>query len=289
MSFNITELSKNKYFLVALILYISYLILLFFLAIPYIPEMFTVNGNEVQMNLNPTLIFVGAAIIPAILMYLILEFKHLMAPFLAMNRRILVYITLFLLLQFGINIFLAICLVVIKPNLLDLSTYDVTDIFLVWIISCSFCSFSVLLNTYIGWRWIIANLEKPSPLHWLVGYVIYFLSVGLGIISIQIINPSVKNILLWPFAGIGIIGALNLFLVSFIIFITGLTILGSSMASSESDAFVGFVFMMGIPFMIAVLYLPFFYALPYYLGIKLASRKGTRKHYVQWAQNQDHS
>ena len=272
MSTGITELTKNKYFLIALILYIGYLIILFFLAIPYIPEMLITNSSEGGTYINPILIFGSAAAAPVILGAVILEFKHITAPFLALNRRILVYTTVFLLLQLGLNILLVVCLILVKPDLLDLTTYDNTDFILVGVISCGFSLLAVVLNIYIGWKWVKTGLEKPSGLHWFVGYAIYYLSVGLGVISIQILNPSVKNILLWPFAGIGMVGALNFFLVSFELFLVGLATIGSSMASSESDAFIGFVFMTGGLFMIAVLFLPFFYAITYYLGVILANR-----------------
>lgn len=267
------KLTKNKGFLFILIVYLGYVLILLILAIPYIPEMLNPNTNASGLYINPVLIFGVAAAVPIALVYIIREFKHIAAPFLALNRRILVYTTFFLMLQFGINVMLAICLVLVKQDLLNITTYNDDDILIVWVISFSFCVFAGVLNIYIGWKWSKAGLENPSGLHWFVGYLLYFLGISVSVISIQILNPTVKNILLWPLAGIGIFGALNLFLVSFMLFVGALEIIGASMFSSESDAFVGLVFMMGTIFMLVISVLPFLYALTFYLGVKLANRR----------------
>ncbi|MFX1286554.1 MAG: hypothetical protein ACFFB5_23155 [Promethearchaeota archaeon] len=276
MSSRIPDQVKNKFVIIALILYGGYLVILSLLALPYIPEMLNTNSSEDGIYINPLLIFGGAAAVPLILMVFILESKHLTASFLALDPRILFYTTLFLLLQFGLNIFLALCLVFMKPDLLDLSTFSGDDIILVWLIGCGFSLSTIVVNIYIGWKWIKTGLDRPNGLHWFVGYIIYFLTVGLSVLSLQILNPSVKNILLWPLAGIGILGALNFFIVSFGLFIAGLGAIGSSMGSSGSDAFFGFVFMMGMLFMIAILFLPFLYAILYHIGVILAKRSSTQ-------------
>lgn len=239
--------------------------------------MLVTDSSEDGMYVNPIVIFGGAAAIPIILGVFILQSKHLTAPFLALDRRTLVYTTLFLFLQFGINILLAICLVLVKPDLLDLNTFSGDDAILVWIMGCGFSLSCIAVNIYIGWKWIKTDLESPSGLHWFVGYIIYFVTIGLSIISLQILNPSVKNILLWPVAGIGIIGAFNFFIVSFGLFVVGLGAIGSSMGSSGSDAFFGFVFMMGILFMIAILFLPFLYAIFYYIGFIFAKQSSEKE------------
>jgi len=234
--------------------------------------MLTADSSEGGMYINPILIFGGAATAPVILLFIILEFDQLTAPFFRLNRRILVYTTLFLMLQLSINILLAFCLVLVKPDLIDLATFTSGDALLVWVIGCSFSLFTVAINIFIGWKWVETGLERPNGLHWFVGYIIYFLAIIFGVFSIQILNPSVQNILLWPFAGIGILGAFNFFIVSFGLFIAGLGVVGSSFDSSVSDALIGFVFMMGIIFMIAILFLPFFYAITFYFGVLLAKR-----------------
>ncbi|MFX1505518.1 MAG: hypothetical protein ACFFDC_05315 [Promethearchaeota archaeon] len=277
MSFRISDLTKNKFLIIALILYGGYLVTLFLLAIPYIPEILSPDSSEDGIYINPALIFGGAAAVPIILGIFILQAEHLITAFLASDRRIPIYTTLFLLLQFGINILLAICLVLVNPDFLDLSTFSGNETLLVWILGCGFSLSTIAVNIYIGWKWVKSGLDTPNSLHWFVGYIIYFLTIGIGIISLQILNPSVQNILLWPFAGIGIIGAFNFFIVSFGLFIVGLGVIGSSMSSGGSDAIIGFVFMMGILFMIAIFFLPFLYAFFYFIGTILAKRNSNQE------------
>lgn len=274
MSYSIDELIKNKFFIVALIIYIIYVVILFVIAIPYIPEMLNPDSDSSGggMYINPILIFGGAAAAPVILAVIILEFNQVATPFLALDRRILVYTTFFLWLQIGLNILLAFCLVLVKPDLLNLSTFGTGDALLIWLIGCGFSLITVAVNIFVGWKWVKIGLERPNGLHWFVGYIIYYLTVTFGIFFTWILNPSVQNIILWPFAGIGILGALNFFLVAFGLFIAGLAGLGSSMSSGEGDAFIGFVFMMGMVFMVAVIFLPFFYMLTFYVGVQFAKR-----------------
>lgn len=272
MSNKIAELTKSRFFPFALILYLSYIILLLILAIPYIPEMFNGNAYTGGVYINPIVIFGSAAVTPVILIFVIVEFKQLTAPFRALNRRILAYTTLFLLLQFGLNILLAVCLILVNPDLLILATHTSDEFILVWAASFSFCVFAVVLNIFIGWKWVKVDLETPSGLHWFVGYFLYLLTVSLAVISILILNPTVNNIILWPLAGVAILGALNFFLVSWGFFIAGLETL-----SGESHAFVDFVFMTGTLFMLFALFLPVFYVIAYFFGVKLANRRALNR------------
>ncbi|MFW9997714.1 MAG: hypothetical protein ACFFD4_37085 [Candidatus Odinarchaeota archaeon] len=282
MPSRIAELPKKKFFPFALILYIGYLIILFILAIPYIPDMLSTISYEGGLSVNlsavsPIIVILGAAAaVPVFLVYIIIEFDLLIdlliSPFRALNSRISLYITLFLLLQLGINLLLVTCLLLLKPNLLDLTTYSPADSIMIFGTGCVFSIFTAVLDFYIGWKWVKTDLEEPDVLHWFVGYTTYFLSVGLCVVSIQILNPTVQNIVLWPLAGIGILGAFNFFIFSFGLFIAGLEAIGSSMSSSESDAFVGFVFVTGTFFISTTLILPFLYSLCYYSGVILANR-----------------
>jgi hypothetical protein len=176
--------------------YGGYLGILFLLALPYIPEMLSQETSEDGIYINPAFIFGGAAAIPIIIAIFILQAEHLIATFLGSDRRIPVYTTLFLLLQFGLNILLVLCLVLVKPDLLILGSFSNVDALLVWIITCGFSLLNIAVNMYIGWKWIKTGLDTPNGLHWFVGYIIYFLGVGLIIISIQILNPSVQDFLL---------------------------------------------------------------------------------------------
>ena len=267
-----------------IILYIVYIIILLLLALPYIPDLLELMARReislLELRENPIFILGMAALLPASIIYIIFEFptflnlfKSLVEPFKELDREILIHTSFFLILQIGINILLIICLLFIQPDLLTLSDYSLVSRILVWTVSLIFSIVNISLNIFIGWKRVKSGLEKPKNVYWIVGYFIYFLTTGIGVIFVQSINPNVKGILLWPVAGIAIVGALSYFVVTFGLFLIGLEVTLSPLATGQGDAWIGAVFMAGILFMLVSVFLPVIHLLTYTIGVFLAKRK----------------
>ncbi len=277
---NITKLLKNKNIIILLLIfYFIYLGVLFILAIPYIPEMLITNPSYQEVYINPIIYFGAAAVIPVIIGFIILNFGTIIDHFeeivvislKELNYKVLGYITAFLLLQIGLNGIMVFFLVLIDPKLLNLLDFPKKSLSLVWMISCSFSLGNTLINIIIGWYWVKVDFELPNIVHWVFSYVIFFVVIGLGVIIIQIVNPTVKQLLLWPISGGVLIGAYNYFIMFFGLLIAGLEAILSPMTTGEGDAYVGFVFMVGTLFMIASSFFLFIHMISFYMGVILAN------------------
>ena len=272
LSDRIVKLTKNKYFPFALVVYISYLFLLFLLALPSLLEI-QISSNDrggVQITKITPLIYFGiAALAPFVFLYFILEIRRFKMS-LALNSRIQIYVTFFLLFQLSINIILAACLVVLKPNVLDVTAYNIYDFLLVWIIGCLFTLITLGVTSFTCWKWTQMGLENPRVIHWFLGYIIYLICVCFSILVIQTLDPSVEYIPFWPLAGVGIVGALNLFIASFGLFTVVLVIYTTF--SGENGGNVLFVFVMVIFFLFFVALLPIGYLLIFYSGMNMMAR-----------------
>ncbi|MFX0125107.1 MAG: hypothetical protein ACFFAE_15860 [Candidatus Hodarchaeota archaeon] len=274
LSDRIVKLTKNKYFPFALVLYVSYIILLSFLAFPSISEI-QISLNDrggVEITRTTPFIYFGiAALTPFALLYFILEIRRFTMSF-ALNSRILIYITFFLLFQLGVNILLAVCLVVLKADLLDVTTYTFYDFLLVWTTGCIFTLITLGVTIFTCWKWIQMGLEKPRIIHWFLGYIIYLICVCLSIIFIQTLDPSVEYILFWPLTGVGIVGTLNLFIASFGLFTDVLVIMQYTMFSGVNAGYILFIFVMVIFFLLFVILLPIVYLLIFYFAMNIMDR-----------------
>ena len=132
-----------------------------------------------------TTTFLIFGLIPLGLAFIVIEYRNI--PYRLNNRRIFLNTTGFLFIQLWINFYLAISLILIQPNILS-SDYSSQSFFVTWVISTAYCLGSILLNIFLGWKWTKYNLEKPYMLHWAIGYLFYFVIIGLGIIIIQTID-----------------------------------------------------------------------------------------------------
>ncbi|PWI48065.1 hypothetical protein CEE45_08555 [Candidatus Heimdallarchaeota archaeon B3_Heim] len=161
--------------------------------------------------------------------------------------------------------------------MLDFTSYTSESTSIIWLVGCAFCMINIIANLFIGWKWTNSGLNNPNGLHWFIGYIIYLAVIGIGVFSVQSIFPSIKGILLWPFSGIVMIGALSYFIVVFGLFLVGLDVLVSPVATGQGDAWIGFVFMAGMFFMVASFFLLFIPMITYSTGVYLANWQTKRR------------
>ena len=288
MSSAISRIRESKYLPYAIFLYIVYLIILFLLTIPYLPELITIfSKREIssdELYQTPIIPFGIAAFLPLVIAYIAIDYKsifilikNMLIPFKELNRRILAFTCLYLLLQFVFNAIVLVLLLLIEPDILYTSNFAPESASLIWLVGLGFSVIIICINSFLGWKWAKSNLKQPNGLHWFLGYSIYLITVGIFVIIFQIINPSTKGILLWPITGIAIIGSLSFFIVAFGLFLFGLSIILDPHSTGLSDAGVGFVLTTGILFMFSSLFLLLIYMLTFYLGIFIANWQKRKK------------
>jgi len=288
VSSGIDKIRASKYFPYAIIVYLGYILVLFILAIPYIPEIVDlISKTEISAGetyVSPIIPIGMVVFIPLVIIYILVDyraivdqFKVMIIPFKELNRRILNFTILFLILQLGFNLVMMLFLGFLKPDILDFSTYTSESTLSVWLVGCVVSLVNIILNAFIGWKWTKSSIERPNLLHWFFGYIIYLLAIIIGVIFVESTNSPLKGFILWPFSGIVIIGALSYFIVVFGLFLVGLEIIVSPIATEQSDAWIGFVFMAGIMFMAASILLLFIYILTFYMGVLLAKWHVKRK------------
>ena len=117
MKIQLNDRFQSRYLLLGLIIYACYIIILFIIAIPFIPEMFGENQNYEGFYLNPLIIFGAAAAIPLFIFFIILENKTFTTTIITLDKQILLYIILILLIQIGLNGGLLICVLLFVPDL----------------------------------------------------------------------------------------------------------------------------------------------------------------------------
>ncbi|MHA1976243.1 MAG: hypothetical protein ACW98F_03120 [Candidatus Hodarchaeales archaeon] len=289
MSSGIARIRASKYFPYAIIGYLGYLLILFILSIPYLPEILElISKREIstdELYINPILPLGLAVILPLILIYILVDYQAVFSqfhylvinPLKQLDRRILVYTNLFLFLQLAMTLLIVVILSVLVPNFLLISDITSESRLLIWIVGGVSCLILTITNVYIGWKWTKSDLNKPNALHWFIGYLVYLTVIGIGVLSIQGVNPSVKGIILWPFSGIFVIGAFSYFIVVLGLFLVGLDVLVSPGTTAQSDAGVGFVLMAGMLFMMASFFLLFIPLITYATGVFLANWQAKRR------------
>ena len=289
MSSGIERIKASKYFPLALFVYLGYFLILLFFLLPSLPEIFDMfSETEIasdELSASPIVPFGIATFLPLVIFYILIDYKALSSrlysllvnPFKELDQHVLIYTISFLFLQLAITAATVSVLAVVHPTFLDYTNYTPESSLLVWVVAGVFCLVNTILNVFIGWKWTNSDLTRPTGMHWTIGYITYLSVIGIVVIVVQSINPSVKGILLWPFAGIVIIGTLSYFVVVLGLFLVGLEILLAPMDTSLSDAAVGFVFMSGILFMIASFVLLFIPLLNYSSGVFLAKWKVKRQ------------
>ncbi len=282
MSSGIARIRESKYFPYAIIVYLGYLIVLFILAIPYISDFIPLfSKTEIsadELYQSPILPLGIAIFIPLVIAYIVVDYrsifdliKRMFIPFKELNRHITAFTTLYLLVQLVFNAIVVVFLVLVEPNLQNFSNYTAESTFLIWLIGCGSSVVIILLDSYIGWKWVKTGLKQPNGLHWVLSYIIYLIAVGITVIIIEIFNPSTKEILLWPIVGIVMVGALSYFIVTSGLFVLGLETVLAPYTTSQSDAWVGLVFMAGIFLIGFSILLLFIHMLTFYSGIFIAN------------------
>jgi hypothetical protein len=241
-----------------------------------------ISSDEIYVN--PILPFGVAIITPLVIGYIIIEYKAIIfqlklmfKPIREMDYGIFIFTVVFLFIQLAINALLMICLVLIEPDLLNTSEYTPGSSIIIWGISLGFAIGTTLFNIFIGKRWVNSEIQRPHALHWFFGYVIFGIGIVAAIITVEALYPAIKGILLWPLPGIMIIGALSYFVVAFGLFLVGLDFIISPVSTGQSDAWIGFVFMMGIFFMALSVFLLFIHMVTFYFGVYLGKSTKRRK------------
>jgi hypothetical protein len=288
LSSGIAKIRSNKFFPYLVILYIAYLIVLLLLIIPYLPELIEIfSKTEIssdELYQTPIVPLGIAAFIPLVVIYLVIDYKlvtntilGIATPFKELDRRILGFTTLYLLIQLVFNAITVLILVLIEPNLQDFTNYTPESTSLIWLIGCGSSLIIIILNSFISWKWIKTGTKQPNGLHWLISYIIFLVAASIIVLIVQIIIPATKGILLWPIVGIVIVAALSYFIVSFGIFILGLEVILAPYSTGQSDAGIGFAFIAGILFMAMSVFLIFFHLLNFYLGAFIYNRQNRNK------------
>ena len=278
MSSGIAKIKSNKFFPYLVILYIAYLIVLFLLIIPYLPELIEIfSKTEIssdELYQTPIVPLGIAAFIPLVVIYLVIDYKivtntitNTIKPFKELDRRILRFTTIYLLIQLVFNSILVFILVLVEPDLSAISNYSPESAIIIWLIGCISSLVIIILNTFISWKWVKTGIKQPNGLHWLISYMIYVVAVSAVLLVVETINPSIKGFLFWPFTGIVIIGAFSYFIVSFGLFIYGLEVVLAPYGSGQGDAAFGFVFIAGTIFLSISAFLLFIHLLNFYLGV----------------------
>ena len=112
------------------------------------------------------------------------------------ERKITLYLAIFLCFQLVFNIFLFIFLFLIFP--LDFSFVFATlpsslstdELGGIWII-CFVCSIvNILIDCIAGWRWVKQEVPLPTFFNWFFGYLIFIFSTGLILVPIALINQE---------------------------------------------------------------------------------------------------
>ncbi|MHA2275528.1 MAG: hypothetical protein ACXAC2_07165 [Candidatus Kariarchaeaceae archaeon] len=282
MSSGIARIRSNKFFPYLVILYIAYLIILFLLIIPYLPELIEIfSKTEIssdELYQTPLVPLGIAALIPLAVIYLVVDYKiiintilGMVTPFKELDRRILGFTIIYLLIQLVFNSILVFILVLVVPDLYDISSYSPESALLIWLIGCISSLVIIILNTLISWKWVKTGMKQPNGLHWLIGYMIYIVAVSTVLLVVETIDTSLKGFILWPFTGIVIIGALSYFIVSFGLFIYGLEVVLEPYRLGQGDAALTFAFTVGTLFMLISTVLLFIHLLNFYLGVFFAN------------------
>jgi hypothetical protein len=282
VSSGIARIRSNKFFPYLVILYIAYLIILFLLIIPYLPELIEIfSKTEIssdELYQTPLVPLGIAALIPLAVIYLVVDYKiiintilGMVTPFKELDRRILGFTIIYLLIQLVFNSILVFILVLVVPDLYDISSYSPESALLIWLIGCISSLVIIILNTLISWKWVKTGMKQPNGLHWLIGYMIYIVAVSTVLLVVETIDTSLKGFILWPFTGIVIIGALSYFIVSFGLFIYGLEVVLEPYRLGQGDAALTFAFTVGTLFMLISTVLLFIHLLNFYLGVFFAN------------------
>ncbi|MHA1988597.1 MAG: hypothetical protein ACW98D_18345 [Promethearchaeota archaeon] len=277
MSSGIVKIRSNKFFPYLVILYIAYLFVLFLLLIPYLPELIEIfSKTEISSDelYQTPIVHLGiAAFIPLVVIYLVIDYTIVtdtitgtLKIFKELDRRILGFTIIYLFMQLVFNSILVFILVLVEPNLLEISNYTPESALLIWSIACISSLVIIILNTFISWKWVKTGYKQPNGLHWFISYGIYIVSAFTVLLVVETVNPSIKGFILWPFTGIVIIGALSYFIVSFGLFATAVEVYLDYM-NGVGDAALAFAFTVLTLFGLISLFLLFIHLLNFYLGV----------------------
>lgn len=112
------------------------------------------------------------------------------------ERKIILYLAIYLWFQLVYNIVLLIFLILIFP--LDfslvfatlLSSLSPDELVGFWIICLVFSIVNILIDCIIGWRWVKQEGPLPTFFNWFFAYLIFMISTGVILVPIALINQE---------------------------------------------------------------------------------------------------
>ncbi|MFX1534513.1 MAG: hypothetical protein ACFFDI_09860 [Promethearchaeota archaeon] len=177
------------------------------------------------------------------------------------------YLTLYLLFQLVYSLFFYF--VIFNP-LASVATQQAAITFQphiaylpVLVISIFFVVIRVVIDCYIGWRWMKMASMLPKFLHWGLSYLVFLGAVGINMIWGFLMNPYLYNLRSFPVM-IFVLSGLDLFMVFVLLQLTG-AILLLSFGSFELYIILSLVFIWSVFIITHILPISLFY-----VGVKIA-------------------
>ncbi|MHA2226395.1 MAG: hypothetical protein ACXAC8_14395 [Candidatus Hodarchaeales archaeon] len=270
---------REKYVISAIIIFSGYILALAILFLLTGTDIITtMQGNEI--TINPLFTELGAVgLVPIILPFIVIEARSKLKK--SEERKVTLYIIIYLLFQLGFNFLLLSTLIILFPSSLDtqlifatspLSLVSSDVLGVIWIICFVFSVINVMINCVYGWKWAKNNILLPTIFHWFLGYLV--LSVATGLIVVVTVLTSIEApTTFFLLLGFVILPALDHFYSLFGILIFVVSIFFPSVVG-ESAFFLGMM-VIGFFYLFCVIFLTVLPFLLFYIGVSIANKKVT--------------
>lgn len=217
------------------------------------------------------------------------------------NLKVIAFLILYLMLQAAINLLMFFLLLILSISLLELESHSTTQLIVIWTISLVIGAIRTFINCYIGWKWESIDLPRPRIFHWILSYVI-FIVIGvfcaawfypfefpIEMSSLEVedtrtgerTGPLItQEINIGPLLILAIISALDYFIVlgGLVVLVAGLATAPQS--NSESDAAVGFYFMLAMLFYASgCLAFPLLPVIFFFFGRRIGRKNKSKSNY----------